>query len=221
MKKHTTYDVGMTTTARRPLTRDRIIETAIVYADEHGVEDMSMRKLGAQLGVEAMSLYNHVDNKDDIYDGMIDRVFGEITIADESLGWKEQARVMGRSAMTVFGAHPWVVFLLMTRGNFGPGALRFMDHVLQILHDAGFNDEDAHHAWQMLASHTMGYAFQSTTGAGAHDKDYSALEDQLPILTREFPNVARLAPLLIECRWENEYLFGLEIILDGLEARLK
>lgn len=213
------YDVTMTTTARQPLTRDRVVETAVVFADTHGLDELSMRKLGAELGVEAMSLYNHVDNKDDLYSGMIDWVFAQISVADTDLAWKEQARIIGRSALEQFQAHPWVVSLLMTIGNFGDGAMRFMDHVLEVLLSAGLSDEDAHHAWQMLASHTMGYAFQSMGGMGTHQKN-AAIEERLPSIMREFPNVGRLAPLLIECSWDTEYQFGLEIILDGLEARL-
>lgn len=213
-----TYDVGMVSPTRPPLTRDRIIEAAVAYADENGVDDLSMRKLGAELGVEAMSLYNHVENKDDIYDGMIDRIFSGIEIPGDDLGWKERARHIGRATMAEFSRHPWMVHLSMARGMFGPGALRFMDQVLGLLADAGFDDEDAHHAWQMLASHTMGYAFGY--GSAAREKDFTEFEDNLPRLARELPNVARLAPHLINCSWDDEYMFGLEIILDGLESRL-
>lgn len=216
-----TYDGYVTTTARRPLTRERVIETAVDYADAHGVDEMSMRKLGAQLGVEAMALYNHVDNKPDLYDGMIDYVFEQIALADSSLPWKEQIRLMGADALAKFSDHPWVVLLLSTQGNFGDGSLRFMDHVLGILLKAGFSEEETHHAWQMLASHTMGYAFQSTFGERSDYQDMSVLEERLPVLIREVPNVVRLAPLLIDCSWDEEYLFGLEIIIDGLEARLQ
>jgi AcrR family transcriptional regulator len=218
---HLTYDATVTTTTRTPLTRERIIEAAIVFADAHGVDELSMRKLGAVLGVEAMSLYNHVANKDDIYDGMIDHVFNEIPLPDSALDWKEQTRRLGHGAMEQFGRHPWVVYLLMARGNFGPGALHFMDHVLGLLLEAGFGEEDAHHAWQMLASHTMGYAFQSSTGAGMAEKDYAALvETRSAEIMRLYPNVARLTPLIVDCAWDREYLFGLEIIIDGLDARL-
>jgi hypothetical protein len=95
-----------------------------------------------------------------------------------------------------------------------------MDHVLGVLHDAGFDDEESHHAWQLLASHTMGYAFQSSTGLGATNKDPSEFESQLTQIGRQFPNVARLAPQVIGCVWDTEFVFGLEIILDGLESRL-
>ncbi len=214
------YDVGMTTTARAPLTRERIIEAAVAYADTHGVDDLSMRKLGTELGVEAMSLYNHVENKDEIYDGMIDNVFAQIPLPDASLDWRDQMRQIGSGAMDHFTAHPWVVVLLMQRGNFGPGALSFMDHVLGIFDEAGFSEEDQHHAWQMLASHTMGYSFQQATNPGTMEKDLANLGARMHEVADHFPHVARLAPLLAQCQFDDEYMFGLEIIIDGLEARL-
>ena len=215
------YDGDVTTQTRTPLTRERIIEKAVAYADDHGVESMSMRKLGAELGVEAMALYNHVDNKDDIYDGMIDFVFSSIELPDENLTWQDSVRAIGANGMAEFTKHGWVVSLLMTRGNFGPGSLRFMDHVLGILAEAGFSREDAHHAWQMLASHTMGYAFQQATGPSSkYERDTDELEAQLASLKDPFPNVAALAPQLARCEFGSEYSFGLEIMIDGLAARL-
>lgn len=215
-----TYDVDMTTETRTTLNRDRVIEAAVAYADEHGIDDMSMRKLGAELGVEAMSLYNHVDDKADLHRGMIDFVFSSISLPDLDLDWKDQIRVVGKSAMEEFGKHNWVVYLLMQHGNTGPGSLRFMDQVVGILLDAGFDEADTHHAWQMLASHTMGYAFQSANGPGANDGEYAKLEAQMAQLAVAYPNVARIAPDLINCAYDREYVFGLEIIIDGLESRL-
>ena len=215
-----TYDVGMTTTERETLTRDRIIEAAVAYADEHGIDELSMRKLGAALGVEAMSLYNHVEDKGDIYDGMIDHVFASIPLPDPTIGWQDAIRTVGGEAMDRFTRHPWVVILLMQRGNFGPGALTFMDEVLARLSAAGFSDQDAHHAWQMLASHTMGYAFQNATNPGAIEKELGNVESLLAQMGERFPHVVRLAPLLAQCDFRSEYRFGLEIIIDGLETRL-
>jgi len=215
-----TYDEDMATRTRGTLTRDRIIEVAIAFADEHGVEALSMRKLGAELGVEAMSLYNHVDNKDDIYDGMIDFVVGAIPLPDEDTVWQNAIRALGTDAMEQFSAHPWVAPLMMTRGMFGPAALRFMDRVLAVLSNAGFTDEDTHHAWQMLASHTMGYTFQQATNPGAIDDKFDGLDVLVAQLAEEFPHVARLAPLLAQCEFRHEFEFGLDIIIDGLEARL-
>jgi TetR/AcrR family tetracycline transcriptional repressor len=112
-----------------------------------------------------------------------------------------------------------VVNLLMQRGNLGDASFVFMNQMLGILRDAGFSDEETHHAWQMLASHTMGYAFQQSSG-GWHDKDWQGMEAQLTSLGGRFPHVTALAPLLAGCEFGAEYAFGLEIIVGGLEARL-
>jgi AcrR family transcriptional regulator len=215
-----TYDRDVTTTQRSPLTRDRIIATAVAYADEHGVEALSMRKLGAELDVEAMSLYNHVGNKDDIFDGMVDYVFASIPLPDPDVDWRESIRSIGVAGMDAFTTHSWVVTLLMMRGNFGPSALRFTDAVIGILTEAGFTDEDAHHAWQMLSSHTMGYAFQAAANPAGLHKEHLDVEAALTAAADHLPNVARLAPFLAQCEYGSEYAFGLEIIIDGLGARL-
>ena len=178
-----------------------------------------MRKLGAELDVEAMSLYNHVANKDDIYDGMIDYVFSSIPLPQLDTDWTDTIRVVGAGAMERFGAHPWVASLMMTCGNFGPGALTFMDRVLAVLSNAGFSDEDTHHAWQMLASHTMGYALQQAASSGPVKEELDDRDIQLTHLADLYPHVARIAPLLTHCEFGHEFGFGLEIIIDGLDAR--
>ena len=214
------YDGPVTSITRTPLSRERIIEAAVMLADENGIEELSMRRLADEFGVGPMALYNHVENKEDIHDGMIDHVFSEITLPEEREDWKTFTRVVGRSAIEVFGKHSWVVLLLMRTGNFGPGALLFMDTVLGVLRGAGFSDETTHHAWQMLASHTMGYSFQQATNPGLVEKELAHI--QLAILQAgdQLPHVVALAPLIAECDFESEYMYGLEIILDGLESRL-
>lgn len=204
------------TTTRTPLTRDRIIDAAVVLADSGGVEELSMRKLGAELGVEAMSLYNHVEKKDDILDGMIDYVFRAIPLPAADSDWRLSIRETALAALDQFVEHPWMVNLLMQRGIYGPSSLRFMDRILGLFRAAGFSGEDAHHAWQMLASHTMGYAFQQMSGG--EDKD--GWESNSPDLSA-FPNVAALTPYLANCEFETEFAFGLEIIIAGLAARLR
>jgi TetR/AcrR family tetracycline transcriptional repressor len=150
---------------------------------------------------------------------MIDHVFGSIPLPDPLEDWRVSVRTTGVAAMEQFSAHPWVVRLLMQRGNFGNSSLVFMNQVLGILRAAGFSDEETHHAWQMLASHTMGYAFQQSSGSW-HDKDWNGLEAQLSSLGDRFPHVVALAPLLAECEFGSEFAFGLEIIISGLGARL-
>ena len=215
-----TYDVVMPTTETRPpLNRERIIDAAVSFADENGVEELSMRKLGAELGVEAMSLYNHVQNKDDIYDGMIDQVFASVPLPAADADWREAIRETALNAMEQFTAHPWMVSLLMQRGVYGKSSLLFMDRSLGLLRNAGFSDEDTHHAWQMLASHTMGYAFQMVSG-GPNDTDWEGTQRQLADLGEAFPNIAQLAPYLVDCEFGSEFAFGLDIMIDGLNARL-
>ena len=215
-----TYDVVMPTTETRPpLNWARIIDAAVSYADENGVEELSMRKLGAELGVEAMSLYNHVENKDDIFDGMIDQVFASVPLPATDAEWTTAIRETAVKAMDQFTAHPWMVSLLMQRGTYGNSSLLFMDRAIGLLRIAGFSDEDTHHAWQMLASHTMGYAFQMVSG-GPKDKGWEGIEGQLADLAEDYPNVAQLAPYLGDCEFAGEFAFGLVIIIDGLNVRL-
>jgi AcrR family transcriptional regulator len=202
------------------LTRERIIEAAVVFADRNGVDELSMRKLGAELGVEAMSLYNHVENKDDIFDGMIDRVFATIPLPDADSDWRDSIRATALEAMDQFTAHPWVVNLLMQRGNYGNSSLNFMNRILGLLRAAGFSDEYTHHAWQMLASHTMGYAFQQASGE-YREKDWDGIEEQLSRLGDRYPHVAELAPYLAGCEFGTEFAFGLDIIISGLDSRLE
>ncbi len=214
------YDGAVTTTDRIPLTRERIIEAAVAIADTDGVDALSMRRLADEFGVGPMALYNHVENKDDLFDGMIDHVFASIEFPDEEMEWKELIRIVGSSAMQMFGEHPWVAMLLMQRGNTGPAALGFMDRVLGVFRAAGFSDQDTQHAWQMLASHTMGYAFQQAANPGMLTDEMARLQMTVLQMGAHLPHVVALAPLLAECDFEREYNWGLEIIIDGLDARL-
>jgi len=198
-----------------------VIEAAVAYADEYGLDSLSMRKLGAELGVEAMSLYNHVDNKDDLFDGMIDAVFTSIDIPDTDGAWQDQLRIIGVAAMDAFAEHAWIVTLLMTRGNYGPGSLAFMDHIVGVLFDAGFSEDDVHHAWQLLASHTMGYAFQvASRDSGTFTRDEEELAAAFAAVVPQFPNVARIGPTMIDCDFVDEYRYAFDILIAGLEAKL-
>ena len=209
----------MVAPVRPPLSKERIIEAAVAFADAHGIDELSMRRLGAELGVEAMSLYNHVANKDDILDGMIDDVMGSIPTPATDLGWQEWVRRTGVAAMETLTAHPWVVTLLLQRGNFGPSSLGFMDRALGVLRSAGFDDLDATHVWHLLASHTMGYALQQTVGTFPQ-QDPAEAERLLTSMAQTFPNVGALAPLLVNCVFSYEYALGLDIIIEGLQGRL-
>ena len=122
---------------RTPLNRDRIVRAAAAFADEHGIEALSMRKLGDAVGVEAMSLYNHIAGKEDLLDGMIDLVFSEIELPPRE-GWKDAMRQRAISVRTVLTRHRWAVGLMESRTSPGPATLRHHDAVLGCLRDAGF-----------------------------------------------------------------------------------
>jgi AcrR family transcriptional regulator len=210
-------------TIRLPLSRERIIEAAVAFGDEHGIEALSMRRLGRALGVEAMSLYNHVDGKDDILDGMVDALFAEIGVpVPDGDDWKSAVRLTATRAKDVFAAHTWSVPLMTSRGLNGASAFALMDATLGLFLDVGYPIDLVHHAWHVISSHVMGYAFQESSSTWGKDVEHD--HDKVEALIREyadrFPHVARLVPHLMDCSHDEEFQFGLDIILTGIEARL-
>src|SRR3954465_7138723 len=123
----------------RGISRDRVLKAAVGLADEIGIESLSMRKLGQALGVEAMSLYNHVANKDDLLDGMVDVVFGEIGLPSSATDWKTAMRQRALSAREVLARHSWAIGLMESRSRPGPATLRHHDAVLGCLRGASFS----------------------------------------------------------------------------------
>src|ERR1700730_2760714 len=123
---------------RAPLSRERVLRAAIALADKGGIASLTMRNLGQELGVEAMSLYNHVANKEDILDGIVDLVFSEIALPSDRTGWKVGARRRAVSARHALLRHPWATSLMHSRANPGPASMRHHDSVLGNLRKAGF-----------------------------------------------------------------------------------
>src|SRR5918911_4423954 len=142
---------------RTRLTRERVLLAAVDLADRGGVEALSMRKLGQALGVEAMSLYNHVTNKDDLLDGMVDLVFGEIGLPATGADWKTAMRGRAMAARAALSRHPWAIGLMESRSRPGPETLRHHDAVLGSLREAGFSIEAAAHAYSILDSYIYGF----------------------------------------------------------------
>ena len=137
-----------------------MLGAAVVLADEAGIEALTMRELGLRLGVEAMSLYNHVANKDDILDGMVDLVVSEIDLPQDAADWKEAMRRRAISAQSVFSRHPWVSALIDSRESSGPARLRYFDWVLGTLRRAGFTLELVVRAFSLLDSYIYGFGRQ-------------------------------------------------------------
>src|SRR5438105_9080189 len=142
---------------RAALSRERILRAAIGLADRGGFELLSMRKLGDKLGVEAMSLYNHVRNKEDMLDGMVDLVFGEIDLPPAGIDWRAAMRQRATSLRQVLVRHPWANGLMESRTAPGPANLRHHDAVLGSLRTAGFSVEMAAHAYSILVGYIYGF----------------------------------------------------------------
>jgi AcrR family transcriptional regulator len=209
-------------TPRLPLNRERILRAAIALADRDGVGSLSMRRLGQELGVEAMSLYHHVANKDDLLDGMVDLVFGEIDLPRVETGWKTAMRQRAISARQVLSRHPWAIGLMESRRTPGPANLRHHDAVIGCLREAGFSVALTAHAYSLLDSYVYGFALQEASLPFDTPQETAevaqAIMADFPADT--YPHLTELAiqhVLQPGYDYGNEYEFGLDLILDGLE----
>ncbi|MDQ4069939.1 MAG: TetR/AcrR family transcriptional regulator [Actinomycetota bacterium] len=208
--------------ARPPLSRDRVLRAAVRLADEGGIESLSMRKLGDALGVEAMSLYNHVANKGDLLDGMVDVVFAEIELPSGDAGWRAAMRQRAFSAREVLSRHGWAIGLMESRTSPGPATLRHHDAVLGCLRGAGFSLELTAHAYSLLDSYIYGFALQEATLP--FDTAEQAAEvtreilGQLPV--DEYPHLTEFAVehvLQPGYRYGDEFEVGLDLVLGAIE----
>ena len=207
---------------RVPLTRERVLHAAVALADESGSESLSMRKLGEAVGVEAMSLYHHVANKDDLLDGMIDVVFGEIELPSDGGDWMGAMRRRALSARRVLARHGWAIRFMESRTSPGPATLRHHDAVLGCLRHAGFSVQLAAHAFSVLDSYIYGFALQERSLP--FDTPQRTAELAQEILARfpvdEYPHLAELTAehvLQPDYDYGNEFAFGLDLIIEGLE----
>lgn len=207
---------------RAALTRAEIIDAAITLADASGLAALSMRKVGQAVGVEAMSLYHHVAHKDDLLDGIVDRIFADVGTASAEVDWRTSMRDRAHAARGVLAAHPWAVAIVDSRRNAGPATLAHHDSVIGSLRGGGFSVADAAHAFALLDSFI--YGFSSQAANLPFDDQVSAGEvaeviiDPLPV--DAYPHLVELATQhVMQPGWsfEAEFDFGLELILDGLE----
>jgi AcrR family transcriptional regulator len=200
-----------------------VLLAALALADEHGIASMSMRRLGDVLGVEAMSLYNHVANKDELLDGMVDLVFGEIDLPVGGADWKTAMRERAQSARQALGRHPWVIVLMSTRTSPGPATLRHHDAVIGTLRAAGFSVALTAHAFSALDSYIYGFALQEATLPLGDTEEETAEVAQMMMArvpADEYPHLAEFSVehiLQPGYDYGNEFEFGLDLILAGLE----
>jgi AcrR family transcriptional regulator len=210
--------------ARKPLSRERILESAVALADESGIDAPSMRKLGQALGYEAMSLYNYVANKDDLLDGMLDVVLAEMEPPAQD-GGLAAIRAGSLSAHAALKRHPWAATLLMTPARVRPARLAFMDALLGALRGAGFSPETTYHAYHVLDAHIIGFSLWQSTHDFALPEEMTAdlrgtLEKMLPQGT--YPHLHEHGMQHLEpgpLAETSAFEYGLDLILDSLEHR--
>jgi AcrR family transcriptional regulator len=214
----------MSTDTRSQLSRDVVLRTAVEYADRHGLEALSMRKLADELGAGAMSLYHYVPNKTDLIDGMVDLVFAEIELPALDVDWRTAMRRRAVSTREALNRHRWAVGHMEGRSTHGPANLRLHDAVLGCLRAAGFSLEMTVHAYSVQDAYIYGFALQETDLTPETPEDFAAvaaqqMEDYAAVLA-DFPNLVEVVGgHVAEAGYDyaTEFLFGLDLILDGLE----
>jgi AcrR family transcriptional regulator len=208
---------------RVPLTRDRVLRAAMGIADGHGVSAVTMRAVAIQLQVEAMSLYNHVKNKDAILDGMVDLVVEEIDLPTDTDDWREAMRRRAVSAHQAFSRHPWAPALMDSRQSSGPARLRYFDWVLGTLVTAGFPLGTAARCFSVLDSYIYGFGMQQLSVTAGEAPPEEAAEAMLSAVPAEdYPVLHTMVLLAMDVGYDAEadFAFGLDVILTGLGRML-
>ncbi len=213
---------GARTALRAPLSRERVLGAAVDLADRGGLEAVSMRKLGLELGVEAMALYRHVRNKDDLLDGIVDAVVAEIDTRAIDGDWKATLRGRVLAARQVMLRHPWAPRVIEEQATAGPATLAYMESVLAIILDGGFSLDLAHHALHVLGSRVLGF----NQDLFDDKNDAAPTPEMAAMIARsmaDYPRITELASAVSHegglggCDDDVEFAFGLDLILDGLE----
>ena len=211
---------GAKAEARIPLSRERVLSAAIALADESGIESLSMRKLAERLGVEAMSLYNHIANKNDLLEGIVEAAAGEIVTPADDVDWKKAIHEVAISAHETLLRHPWASSLWMGTTP-GPARMRYGDSLLGAFRGAGFSKDLTYHAYHIVESYVLGF---TTQVLNFRSVDESQFEDVVAAFIRgdyaeEFPHFTEHALQHMEPHDDgvNAVELGLDLILDGLE----
>jgi AcrR family transcriptional regulator len=208
-------------THRAPLTRDRVLEVALQLTDESGIDALSMRKLGSALGVEAMSLYNHVSNKQDLLNGLVELVSREMEAPQADGDWAAAIRASAISAHDALRRHPWAATLMLSPDYASELRIQQMDALLARLRTAGFSDETIYHAYHAIEGHIFGFSLWAT-GHNVKTEDLPAIAtafvaehplDDYPDVLAHFAMHMDDGPHQTTSAFE----FALDVLLDGLE----
>lgn len=220
---------------RAPLSRDRVLRAAVALADREGIEALTMRRLAEELGVEAMSLYYHVANKETLLDGVADAVIAEIetelggfVVPENNADWKANLRARILTARKVMMRHKWAPGLFETRKTMGPQLMRYFDSLAGILREGGFSYDLIHSAMHVLGSRALGFN-QEMFVPDDEDQAEDDTDEMLELMAAQLPYMTEmLAEMLHDagddtlgwCDYQTEFEFALDLTLDGLE-RLK
>jgi AcrR family transcriptional regulator len=212
-----------TNTGRTRLSRPFVLQAAVALADRDGLDGFSMRRLAQELGVVPMALYKHVANKDELLDGMVEIVFGEIESPSIDDDWRSAMRSRAISARDALKRHSWAIGLMETR-NPGPANLRNHNAVMGCLREAGFSFETAIHAYSLQDAYIYGFALQEKTLGFQTPADAGEAVQrraQAIGMLEDYPYLAEIAARLPKSGFDHaiEFAWGLDLILDGLERR--
>ena len=207
---------------RTPLTRGRVLQIAVRQADKGGIDSLSMRKLGQELGVEAMALYYHFANKDDLIDGMVDLVFAEIELPHSGDQWRSAMRQRAIAVCDALLRHRWAIGLMESRRRPGPANLRHHDSVIGTLRAGGFDIAMAAHAYSLLDSYIYGFALTKLNLPFDTSDDVAEVAQSMlePFPPDEYPHMVEiLTDHVMQPGYDygEEFEYGLDLILDGVE----
>jgi len=205
---------------RVPLSRERVLDAAIKLADQGGLESLSMRKLGQELGVEAMAVYYHFANKDEVIDGIVDIVFSQIDLPASGADWKSAMRQRAVSLRDVLLRHRWAIGLMESRRKPGPANLRHHDVVIGSLRSAGLNMPTIAHAYSLVDSYVYGFALFAMNLPFDPSEEVAELGQGVlrAFPVNAYPNlVAYISAMRPGYNYGDEFEYGLDLILDGLD----
>ena len=208
--------------SRPPLSPERVVDAASRVADVAGLAGVSMRSVGRELGVEAMSLYHHVASKDALLDGLADWVFARVATPVQDGPWRAEMEARARSARGVLAAHPWGLGLIESRRSPGPATLGHHDAVIGCLRTAGFSVALAAHAYSVLDAYVYGFVLTEVNLPFQPGESADDFVDGLGDALADHPHLAEMVATQVAGRdyaYGNEFDYGLALILDGLEAR--
>jgi AcrR family transcriptional regulator len=212
------------TPVRVPLSRERILATAVALADRDGVDAASIRKIAQELGVVPMALYRHVANKDELLDGMVDAVVGEIDPPESGVHWKTAVRRRILSARRALLRHPWARQVMESRSEPTPTVLAYMDSMIGMFRAGGFSIDLVHHTMHAMGSRLMGFSQELFDDTGSVDPAEAAQTQQA--MAAHYPHIAELVGAVMHddasvvgsgCDDQFEFEFALDLMLDGLE----